>query len=203
MAATAIIAGSCGSGGDKSKEDELITRSNITVENGLLTPEVMHSMGKVSDPQVSPDGTKILYGISFTSIKQNKNNRELFVMNVDGTDNKQITTTAKSENNARWYNGGKQIVYLMGGQIWIMNADGSDPKKISDVERSVAEFTLSPNQDMILFVSTVKSAKKPVDVYPDLEKATGRMCYLLDNLDTTIINREYYDRHQSRPTCNI
>lgn len=175
MAATAIIAGSCGSGGDKSKEDELITRSNITVENGLLTPEVMHSMGKVSDPQVSPDGTKILYGISFTSIKQNKNNRELFVMNVDGSDNKQITTTAKSENNARWYNGGKQIVYLMGGQIWIMNADGSDPKKISDVERGVAEFTLSPNQDMILFVSTVKSAKKPVDVYPDLEKATGRM----------------------------
>jgi dipeptidyl aminopeptidase/acylaminoacyl peptidase len=140
-----------------------------------MSAEVMHSLAKVSDPQISPDGTKVLYGVAYTSITENKNNRELFIMNLDGTDNKQITTTPKSENNARWTIDGKKIAYLQGGQHWIMNSDGTDAKKISDIEKGISEFEFSPTGTKILFTSSVKSATKPTDLYPDLEKANARI----------------------------
>ena len=174
LVSTALLAASCG--GDSGKQpEELITKSNITVEGGRLTPEVMHSMGKVLDPQVSPDGSKILYGVAYTSIPQNKNNRELFVMNADGSDQKQLTTTSGSENNARWINNGNEIAYLSGGQLWMMKADGTGAKKVSDYENGINEFDFSPDGSKIMFVSDVKADKKAVDLWPDLDKANGRM----------------------------
>ena len=82
-AVSAIFASCCGNSGNSKAGSELITKEVIEVTNGMYTPEIMHRLGKVSDPQVSPDGTKILYGVSYTSIEQNKSNRELFVMNLD------------------------------------------------------------------------------------------------------------------------
>lgn len=171
---TAIITASCVGSQDKQGE-KLITKSNITVTDGRLSAEVMHSMGKLTDPQVSPDGKQILYGVAYTSIEENKNNRELFVMDIDGSNNRQLTETQKSENNARWMDGGKKTVYLSGGQIWTMKSDGSDQKKISDYEKEISEFKLSPKGDKILFISTVQSLKKPKDLYPDLDKSSGRV----------------------------
>ncbi len=174
LISTAIVSSSCVGSQDK-QEEQLITKSAITVTDGRLTPEVMHSMGKLSDPQVSPDGMQILYGVSYTSIEQNKNNREIFMMDIDGSNNRQLTSTAKSESNARWINGGEDIAFLKGGQIWTMKKDGSDQKKISDYAKDIAEFTLSPKGDKILFVSSVPSIKKANEIYPDLAKATGRV----------------------------
>ena len=38
----------------------MITKTEIQVENGKLTPEIMHRLGKVGDPQLSPNYGKIL-----------------------------------------------------------------------------------------------------------------------------------------------
>ena len=84
-----MAAALCGCGGQQTT-GPMITKTDIQVENGQYTPEIMHQLGKVGDPQVSPDGTKILYGVSYTSIEENKSNRELFVMDTDGSNNHQM-----------------------------------------------------------------------------------------------------------------
>jgi len=159
----------------RQEREKIIGKNHPVIEDGILTPEIMHQFGNLSDPQVSPDGSKILYGVSYTDLAENKRNRALFVINVDGTDNRQLTNTPKSESNARWYNNGAQIAYLQGGQLWLMNADGSNPQKISDMSTEMAEFAFSPDQTKLLFISQVPAIKKPVDLYPDLPKASGRM----------------------------
>ena len=40
--------------------------SDIKAENGVMTPEILLSLGRLSDPQLSPDGKWILYGVSYT-----------------------------------------------------------------------------------------------------------------------------------------
>ena len=55
--------------------EPMITKTEIQVENGHFTPEIMHRLGKVGDVQVSPNHAKILYGVTYTSIEQNKGNR--------------------------------------------------------------------------------------------------------------------------------
>ena len=49
----------------KTKFDEtgFVGRSEIEIVDGKMTPEVLLSYGRLSDPQVSPDGQHILYGV--------------------------------------------------------------------------------------------------------------------------------------------
>jgi len=175
LISSALLTSACSGGGEKTEEGTPISRSTIKVENGLLTPEVMHNMGKVSDPQVSPDGKEILFGVSFTDISQNRNNRELFIMDIDGGNRRQITSTVKSENNARWITRGKEILFLQGGELFKMDREGKNAVKVGAYGKGISEFTLSPDQTKILFVSNIKSIDKAVDIWSDLDKASGRM----------------------------
>lgn len=176
ISATALLGACCNQGSAPHTEQEpLITKVSIDVPDGKLTPEIMHMMGKVGDPRLSPDGAKILYGVSYTSIEQNKSNRELFVMNRDGSGNTQLTRTPQSESNARWINNGQQIAFLRSGQLWVMNADGSQEKQISRIEKGMDGFEISPVGKHIMYISNIKTAAKPADIYPDLKKSDVRI----------------------------
>jgi dipeptidyl aminopeptidase/acylaminoacyl peptidase len=173
-ALTAATSCSVSSNETPSASAPLITKPTVVVKEGQYTPEIMHSLVKVSDPQISPDGKKILYGVGYTSIEQNKSNRELFVMNIDGSDKKQLTTTPQSENNARWIEGGNRIAFLRAGQMWVMNADGTGEKQVSDLPGGMMEFKLSPDGKKVLYSADFKVAKSPAEIHPDLPKSTAR-----------------------------
>lgn len=182
LMASSVLLGAC-CNGQADKDDSagapLIGRSEVQVKDGLLTPEILYSLARISDARLSPDGKKVLYGVTFISIGQNKGNRELFVVNADGTGKQQLTRTPKSEQNAVWINGGRQIAFLYdaGGksQIWVMDADGSNRRQISEYEGGINAFSFSPDEKSILFVSDIRFGKRTADVYPDLPKATGRI----------------------------
>ncbi len=160
-------------------EEGYIGPSDIQVTDGKMTPEVLLSLGRLSDPQLSPDGTKIMYGVSYNSIKENKSCRNLFICNLDGSEKKQLTFDAESIINARWLSNGKAIAFIQDGQIWtgvIRNAGKrlklAKREKISEIEAGVSEFKLSPDQSKIMYVSTVPgSVKTPKDTDPALDKA--------------------------------
>ncbi len=172
---TGLLASTPAEGGNISP----IGKSNPTVVNGLLTPEILHSFGRVSDVQLSPDKSQLLYGVTYVSIEQNKTNRELFVMNTDGSNKRQITRTPHSERNAMWVQCGKKIAFLSNesgsSQIHLMNPDGSERVQVSRIEGGISGFLFSPNDNRVLFYKEVKAGKRTADRYPDLSKATGRI----------------------------
>ena len=171
--AIALTATACGNK-DKST---VIGKQHPTIENGRMTPEILWSFGRVAGVQVSPDGTKVLYSVSYYSIPENKGNSELFTMNTDGSDKQQITHTATREASARWMKDGKRIAFLSSEtgsmQLWIMNADGSDRKQISNLENGMNDFSYSPDESKILYVADVKYGQSTAEKYPDLPKASG------------------------------
>ena len=86
-----IMAISCA----QQKEDSgYVGPSGIRIEDGVMTPETLLSLGRLSDPQLSPDGTRILYGVSYTSIADNRSCRNLFLCNPDGSGKVQLTPRA-------------------------------------------------------------------------------------------------------------
>lgn len=155
----------------------VIGKQNPEIKNGRLTPEVLWSFGRIGGMQVSPDGKKVLYSVSYFSIQEDKSNSELFVMNADGTDKKQITETAVREAAAKWMNDGERIAFLSSEsgsmQLWIMNADGSNRKQITEREGGINDFAFSPDESKLLFVADVKYGERTVDKYPDLPKSSG------------------------------
>ena len=169
--------------GEKAADEVIVERPDVTVQDGKLTPEVLMALGSVSSPVVSPDGSKVLYSVAFTSIEQNKSNAELWVMDIDGGNPVRLTQSPKSEYNAAWIDGGNKIAFLYPEngkmQIFVMNADGTGRQCVSSVEKGIDGFLFSPDGSKVLYISQVKWAKTVTDTYPDLDKAN---CHIVDDL---------------------
>ncbi|MDD3189791.1 MAG: S9 family peptidase [Fermentimonas sp.] len=163
----------------RKEKSEIIGKANPKIENGVMTPEVLHGFGRVGSFEVSPDKSSILYQVTYVSIPQNKTNPELFIMKSDGSEKKQLTITNTSESNPQWINGGKKIAFLGNetgtSQIWSMNPDGGGMTQISDVESGIDGFKFSPDGNKVLFIKSVKSVETASDRYPDLKNASGRV----------------------------
>ena len=179
--ATSLLLGACDPATDvnvkETGDKNLIGKSDIRVKDGRMTPEALWAMGRIGGMNVSPDGKKVVYTVAYYSVPENKSNREVFVMNADGSDNKQITKTGFAENEAVWIKGGTKIAFLCNesgsSQLWEMNPDGTDRKRLSDYDKDIEGFTFSPDEKEVLFISQVKTVNSTADKYPDLDKATG------------------------------
>jgi len=163
----------------KEGDASLITKNQPELTSDIMTPEVLWSFGRLGDVQVSPDGSKILYGVSYYNVEQNKSNRELFLMNADGSDKVQLTETPQNEYNSVWHPDGERIVYLSSAsgemQAWVMNQDGSGNAQLSDVEGGISSLAFSPQGDKVLFTKDVQINPTTGDVYPDLPQSDARI----------------------------
>jgi len=177
MAMTCALA-SC-AGGKDSSGGELIGKQDIKIENGLMTPEVLWSMGRVGGISVSPDGKDILYGVQYYSIPQNKSNRDLYLVPVKGGASVQLTKTAIGEQEAVWSADGTEIFFLSSesgsSQLWKMRKDGKKRRQLTNYSSDIDAFSLSPDQSKILFISQVQYGKRVRDIYPDLPLSSGKV----------------------------
>lgn len=171
--------GSCAPESNDRDVAALIEKPDIQLTGDRMTPEALWSLGRLSDPQVSPDGVTILYGVTYYSIDQNRGNRELYTVNLDGSDKKRLTRTPESEFNAVWRPDGKKIGYLSSAsgsvQLWEMNPDGTGKKQISDVDGSITGFRYAPDQSKILYTKELQLPNKFENLYEGLPKASGRL----------------------------
>lgn len=159
----------------KDNEKGYVGKPAAEIRDGVMTPETLLAFGRLSDPQLSPDGKTILYGMTYTSVEENGSCRNLFVCNADGSGRRQISKYASSVNNARWSADGSHIYFIQDGQMWKAPFKGKSlgkRTKLSEVENGIAEFALSPDESMIMYISTVPG---PVKTAKDagLEKANA------------------------------
>jgi len=80
------------------------------VESNLQLTDIF-SLEYVSDPQISPDGTKIIYVRNFKDIMTDKNLSNLWIVNFDGSNNRPLTTGNQNDSNPRWSHKGDRIVF--------------------------------------------------------------------------------------------
>ncbi len=163
-----------------SENEKIIQNQKPKIVNGQFTPEVMWGMGKMGESAVSPDGKKIVYTVTYYDVNKNKGNAEIYVMNIDGSDPKQLTKTAKSEFNPLWTVNG-EIAFARGtekgAQLFIMNAEGKNERQISFIEGGIEGFIFSPDQTKIVYTSTIakEKSKDIASLYEGLPEATGRI----------------------------
>ena len=174
LALSAIVLFACNKPEMKPQKD-YIGPSDLQVADGRMTPEMLLSLGRLSDPQLSPDGKTILYGVSYTDIAANRSVRNLYTIPVAGGTPTPLTMDGKSISNARWSPDGSAVWFLQDGQIYrAPYSKGRLGKRElkSDVPKGIDEFMLSPDGRELIYVSTVHSAvERPVDTDPLLDKA--------------------------------
>lgn len=181
MTAAMVFAASgyVNAGTPANADKPIIGKQEIRIKDKKLTPEALWAMGRIGSSTVSPDGKQIAYTVSYYSVKENKSHTVIYVMNADGTNNLLLTTTADSEMEPAWIKGGSKIAFLSAAsgsmQLWEMNPDGSERKQLSAYEGGIDGFKFSPDESKVLFIAQVKYGERTSDLYPDLDKASGRV----------------------------
>ena len=154
-------------------QNEVIGKSNIKLKSRMMTPEALWAMGRIGGVEASPNGQKIVFQVGYYSVKQNKGHQVICVMNADGSNRQQLTTSAKSETDPTWLDN-ETIAFITDGEVWCMKADGSERKQLSKTDGKVEGFKFSPDHSKVIIIKSIdfnEIIKKNPD---DLPKATGR-----------------------------
>ena len=155
--------------------------------NDRMTPETLWAMGRIGGAAASPDGKTVVYQVAYYSVKENKSHQVLYTQTTDGKRQTKLTTTAKSEYEPAWIEGGQRIAFLTEGQLWSMAADGSDRRQLTHSASDIEGFKFSPDGKKIILIKSLpyhESIKKNPD---DLPLASGRL--------VTDLNYRHWDHY--------
>ncbi len=164
-------------GGSFANAQNTVKDQNATFKVGsdLMTPEALWAMGRIGGATASPDGKQVVYQVGYYSVKQNKSQQMLFVMDADGKNKRQLTTGQQSETDGAWIDQGRRIVFLTGGQLWSMNADGSDRKQLTNSSVDIEGFKFSPDEKKVILIKSLPYHGTIQANPADLPLATGRL----------------------------
>jgi len=107
--------------------------------------------------KVSPDGTRIVYQLRTTDLEANKGRIDLWLMNADGSNPRQLTSAPEPDTDPLWAPDGKSIFFLSprGGssQVWRLSLDGGEPVQITKSPIDVDAFVLSRDGTQLAFAA--------------------------------------------------
>ena len=90
----------------------------------------MIQLPSIQDPQLSPDGTRILFVMDAPDWKANRRVGHLYRINADGTGQVQLTYGERGESSPRWSPDGRRIAFLSRRgddthtQLYVLDAEG-------------------------------------------------------------------------------
>lgn len=109
----------------------------------------------VSDPQLSPDGTWLLYAVRSTDLPANTRTTRTWLKQVSGGAARQFPDDRTAASEARWSPDGTRIAYTSGGQLWLALANGDGARQLTNLTGGASGPVWSPAGDRIAFVSSV------------------------------------------------
>ncbi|MEO7793212.1 MAG: S9 family peptidase [Thermoanaerobaculia bacterium] len=113
------------------------------------------AMQRISDPQISPDGTQVLFTLRTTDVEGNAGRNDLWLVSADGSGLRQITTHKSGDFNGRWSADGRSIYFLStrsgSSQIFRLHLDGGEAAQVSDLPVDVSNLEVSPDGTRLAF----------------------------------------------------
>jgi len=135
-----------------------------------LNPIDVFDLEFASDPQVSPDGQKIIYQRNFKDIMTDANRSNLWVVNYDGSQHHPLTTGKQNDRSPRWTPDGQQCAYISSrdgsSQIYLRWLSNGAEAKISNLTGSPSGLSWSPDGKWLAFTMFVPQSAKPLVALP-------------------------------------
>lgn len=123
----------------------------------------------VDDPQISPDGSQVVYVRKSMDIMKDRRQSRLWIIDTKGGGHIKLTDRDVNESNPRWSPDGSQIAFTsssdQGTEIFIYWINSGKTARISQLDRSPGGLSWSPDGRYIAFSKHVPAAA-PVLVKP-------------------------------------
>ena len=106
----------------------------------------------VNDPQISPDGKWVAYVVGTTDAKEDKSNSHIWMVNIDGSNDRQITFSSESESSPRFSPDGKYLSFTSsrpgkarGNQVWLLDRNGGEAMQLTEIKGRLQGHEWSPD----------------------------------------------------------
>ena len=136
-----------------------VAKSQETASDTLLTVNHYLDWEQVSDPQIAPNGSQIVYTRRWVNKIEDRWDSGLWIMNADGSKNRFLV----KGSNARWSPDGSRIAYFADGdpkgtQIFVrwMDSEGAT-SQVTRVSENPSNLSWSPDGQSLAFTMLVKS----------------------------------------------
>lgn len=138
----------------------------------------MLAMDRISDPQVSPDGKRIAFVVRATDLDANKGRTDLWLVNVDGSGLRRLTSHPDADSGPRWSLDGKTIYFTStrsgSSQIWKIGVDGGEAEQVTKLPLDVGNLVTSPDGKLIAFSMDVFPGKSVEETKKQLDSEAAR-----------------------------
>lgn len=129
------------------------------------------NMEYVSDPQISPDGSRIIYVRNFKDVMTDKNLSNLWIVNFNGSDNRPLTTGNHNDFYPRWSHDGTKIIFKSNMadekmKLYMMWMDTKETVPLTNTKEVPGGITWSHDDTHIAFNMFVPKAHESIVKMP-------------------------------------
>ncbi len=119
----------------------------------------------VADPQISPDGSQIVYVRSFNDIMTDRARSNLWIVDFDGSKHRPLTSGNNNYGSPRWSPDGERLAYVSSqdgsAQIYVRWMDTGETAKITNLTEGPGGLTWSPDGNWLALSMFVSSPATP------------------------------------------
>jgi dipeptidyl aminopeptidase/acylaminoacyl peptidase len=147
-----------------------------------ITAEDLYRFTLISEPQLSPDGTLVVYVLDRVDRKTEKKYANLWIVPVEGGEPRPFTTGDQSDTRPRFSPDGRRIAFLSNRddekqpQVYVIATDGGEARRVTDLKGQIRAFEWSPDGIRLLLEFRAKDADEIEREKDEEKKKLGVVC---------------------------
>jgi dipeptidyl aminopeptidase/acylaminoacyl peptidase len=114
----------------------------------------------VGDPQLSPDGRWVAYGVTEYSLKDNRGTGRIWLAELATGQTRRLTEGPGSDRQPRWSPDGTTLAFVStrqnGPQLWVLSIAGGEARRVTSLADGVSDPLWLPDGKGLIVTSDIK-----------------------------------------------
>ncbi len=155
-----------------------------------LTPSALiYDLAAAGDPQISPDGTRVLYTLSQADREKKTTTTQVWLCRVDGSEARRLTWTGEHNSGARWSPDGTAVAFVSDRVkkygLFVLPLDGGEARELTRHGQAILDLAWSPDGKTLAYTTLVDpenpNEREPAPDATPRVRVTRRIDYKQDN----------------------
>ncbi len=132
---------------------------SIIAQKKAFEIEDLYKVKYIGSPAISNDGTKVVFTVTTSNLQKGNSNTEIYLMNADGSNQRQLTNNDAADFNPIWKTDDSGILFSStrtgSTQLFCLPIDGGEAKQITYFALGISSAKLSLDGKHLLFQAVV------------------------------------------------